>query len=158
VVGERAGRVLVLVVADDVGQMLDEVAAARDVEHLAAAADGEHRHVRGERRLEQRQLGAVPLGHDAERLLVRLLVVQVRIEVGAAREDQSVDGRERLRDAVLARRDQDGPAARLLDSPAHTRPGRARRPRPSRSSGRGHVRRDADERLLIPEIYDQPRW
>ena len=43
VVGERAGRVLVLVVADQLGQVLLEVAAACDVQDLAAAADREHR-------------------------------------------------------------------------------------------------------------------
>src|SRR6266496_4283797 len=39
VVGERAGRVLVPLVADDVRQVLDEVAAQCHVEHLASAAD-----------------------------------------------------------------------------------------------------------------------
>src|SRR6266508_361809 len=65
VVGKRAGRVLVLLVADHVGQVLNEVAAERHVEHLAAAADSENGHVARERRLEQRQLGPVALLHDA---------------------------------------------------------------------------------------------
>ena len=150
-VSERAGRVFVLVVADDVGQMLDEVASTCDVEHLAAAADGEHGHVPGERRLEQCQLGAVPLGHDAGRRLVRFVVVQVRIQVGAAREHQSVDGRQRLRYAVLARGDQHGPAARLLDC-LHIR-GRDERGVlvPVAPPGGSQVRRDADERSTDSE-------
>jgi hypothetical protein len=49
----------VLLVPDDVGQVLDEVAAAGDVQHLAPAADCEHRHVALERALEQRELGVV---------------------------------------------------------------------------------------------------
>src|SRR5712691_11815839 len=56
VIGKRARRVLVLLVADDVGQVLHEIAAERHVEYLASAADGKHRHVACERRLEQRQL------------------------------------------------------------------------------------------------------
>src|SRR5688572_12986992 len=39
VVAEDAGRVLVLLVADDLGEMLDDVAAAGDVQHLASPAD-----------------------------------------------------------------------------------------------------------------------
>ena len=46
---------------DDLRQVLDEVAAARDVQQLRAAADRQHRHVPRERRLEQRELGAVAL-------------------------------------------------------------------------------------------------
>src|SRR5215216_7579712 len=40
VVGELAGRVQMTVVAHDLGQVLDEVAAERDVQDLAAAAHG----------------------------------------------------------------------------------------------------------------------
>ena len=57
VVGEDARRLLVPLVADDLGEVLDEVAAQRDVQHLASAADGEHGHVARERRLEERELG-----------------------------------------------------------------------------------------------------
>src|SRR5437016_5637710 len=81
VVREDAGRVLVLLVADDVREVLHEVAAKRDVQDLRAAADREHRQVARERRLEQRQLGAVALRHEAERLRMRLLPVELRIEV-----------------------------------------------------------------------------
>ena len=51
--------------------MLDEVAAARDVQHLQAAADREHGHVARERGLEQPQLRAVA-PDDRARLLRRL--------------------------------------------------------------------------------------
>src|SRR5437868_13294375 len=43
VIREDTRRVLVLLVADDVREVLDEVAAERDVQHLRAAADREHR-------------------------------------------------------------------------------------------------------------------
>ena len=100
-----AGRVvLVLLVADDVGKVLDEIAAAGDVQHLAPSADGEHRHVAIERSLEQRELGVVPLPRDAERLLVRLLAVELGIEVRAAGEDEPVEPVESLVDRVVGRR------------------------------------------------------
>ena len=61
VVGEGARCVLVPLVADDVRQVLHEVAAERDVQHLRAAADREHRQVALERRAQQRELGVVAL-------------------------------------------------------------------------------------------------
>ena len=54
VVGEDAGGVLVVVVADDVRQVLDEIAAARHVQDLRAAADREHGQVPLERRAAAR--------------------------------------------------------------------------------------------------------
>src|SRR5437667_5662688 len=62
VVSEGARRVLVLLVADDLREVLDEIPAARDVQHLRAPADREHRQVALERRLEERELRAVTLG------------------------------------------------------------------------------------------------
>ena len=133
VVGERARRVLVLVVADHVGQMLDEVAAARDVQHLAAAANGQDRHVACQRAVEQCELRAVALRHDAEGLVVRLLVVEIGIEVRAAREEKPVDSVQRL----LMPSSLGGirPAARRrARSRARRQPARARPLRPSSSS------------------------
>ena len=71
VIGEDALHLAMLLAADDLRQMLHEVAAARDVQHLEAAADGEHRHVARERAFEQRKLAAVALGLRASRLGVR---------------------------------------------------------------------------------------
>ena len=48
-VGEHARRVPVLLVPDHLGQVLDEIAAERDVQHLASATDRQHRHVALER-------------------------------------------------------------------------------------------------------------
>jgi len=73
----------VLGVAEALGQVLDQRAAARDVQHLASTADREHGHVALECSLQQRELGPVARPVNAERLLVRLLVVQPGIEIGA---------------------------------------------------------------------------
>ena len=115
VLGERAVDLAVLLVPDDLGQVLDEVAAARDVQHLEAAADREHRHVARERGLEQRELAAVALGVRSVRLRMRLGAVLLRIEVVAAGEEQAVERVERLLDAVLARRHEHRAAAGALD-------------------------------------------
>jgi hypothetical protein len=52
--------------------MLHEISSARDVQHLAPAADGEHRHVPAERGSQERELGVVALGADLVRLGMRL--------------------------------------------------------------------------------------
>ena len=62
VVGEDARGLLVPLAADDLRQVLDEVAAPGDVQDLAAAADREHRHVALQRRRQQRQLGGIAVG------------------------------------------------------------------------------------------------
>ena len=109
------GALLVAVVADVVGQMLDEVAAEGDVEHLRAPADRQHRQVALERRLEQRKLGAVALGHDPGRLGMRLLAVEPGVEIGATREDQPVDRVEDLLDPVVRGRHEQRARAGALD-------------------------------------------
>src|SRR5918999_5461500 len=55
VVGELAGRVLVLVVSDDLRQVLHVVAAKRNVQDLRPAAYGQHRHVPFQRSPQQRE-------------------------------------------------------------------------------------------------------
>ncbi len=104
-----------LLVPDDLGQVLDEVAAARDVQHLEAAADREHRQVARERRLEQRELAAVALGVRARRLRMRLGAVLVGLEVVAAGEDEAVERVEHLVDPVLVGGTSSARAARPLD-------------------------------------------
>ena len=95
--------------------MLDEVAAERHVQHLAAAADGEHRHVAFEGRRQQGHLGRVAVQADPVRLRMRLGTVDVRIEVGAAGEDEPVERVERLVDAVVRGWDEERPPAGALD-------------------------------------------
>src|SRR5438045_8776764 len=74
-VGECARSVLVPLASNDLRKMLHEVTAARDVQDLRAAADGEHRHVPRQGALEQRELGAIALVRAAGSLRLRLLPV-----------------------------------------------------------------------------------
>ena len=90
VLREHAGRLLVAFVSDEVGHVLLEIAAQRHIQHLRAAADGEDGHVAFESRGEQGDLGAVALGTDVVGLRVRLGVVQRRVQVRPAREDEPV--------------------------------------------------------------------
>ena len=80
-----------------VAEVLDQRAAAGDVEDLHAAADAEHGHVALERAAAKRDLEAVALGLVADRHRVRLGAVARRVEVGSAREDQRVEDVEKLR-------------------------------------------------------------
>src|SRR2546423_14044641 len=86
----------VLLVPHDLGQVLDDVAAPGDVEHLEATADREHRQLACERGLEQRELAAVALGVRARRLRMRLRAVLVGLQVVAAGEDEAVEHVEHL--------------------------------------------------------------
>ena len=116
-IAELARRVLVVVVPDELGEVLMEIAAAGDVQDLAAAADREHRQVSLERRLEQGELRPVSLRHDAFGLGVRVLAVRLRVEIRAAREKQAVERVERLVDGLLGGRDQEWAPAGSLDGP-----------------------------------------
>src|SRR4029077_7505401 len=80
-----------------------------------ARAVREHVDLARERSVQEREVGPVALLMDAERLLMRLLVVQTRVEIGAAGEQQSVQGLERLLHSVFVRWDEQGTAARTLD-------------------------------------------
>ena len=103
VLGEDAEHLAVLLVPDRLRQVLDEVAAARDVEELEAAADRERRQVALERRLEEAQLAGVAVRLRRVGLRMPLSAVVSRVDVAAAGEDDPVEHVERLVDAVLAR-------------------------------------------------------
>jgi hypothetical protein len=75
----------------------------------------EPRHVPRERALEERELRAVTFFGDSERLVVRLLAVQLGIEIGAAGEDQTVDGVQGLFQSVRRRRHEQGATAGPFD-------------------------------------------
>ena len=106
---------LVIVVPDLLGQVLDEVSPTRDVQQLESAADRERRQVALERRLQQRQLARVATRLRRVRLRVRVCSVACRIDVGTSGEHDSVERVERLLDVLLGRRDDEGTSARLLD-------------------------------------------
>ena len=122
-VGELARRVLVPLVADYVRQVLDEVAAPRDVQHLRAAADGQDGHVPLERTGEERDLEVVALGPRRIGCRVRFGAVERGVEVRPARDDQRVEEvQEPVRVALAA---------------AAARPGARPRARPRRRTTTG---------------------
>ena len=146
VIREHSGRVLVPVVPDVVREVLHEIAAGRDVEDLRSTADRENRHVARERSLQERQLRTVALGDDVLRLGVRILPVELRIEIGAAGEDDGVERVQRLVDSRVEGRDEQRPPACAL----HCSDVLSRDERdllvPRAEARRRHVRRDPDER------------
>ena len=80
-VREGALHLTVFLVADDLGQVLHEVAAAGDVQHLQPAAYREHGHVARKRRFEQRELCAVTFRAKAGGLRMRIGAVVLRVEI-----------------------------------------------------------------------------
>ena len=82
------------------GQILDDVAAAQHVEQLRAPADREQRQIELERAFEQRELGLILLGADSGRRRMLLGAVERRVDVDAARHDQTVQAVEGLDDRV----------------------------------------------------------
>ena len=114
---ERA-RGLAVVEGGEVGQMLVQRAAARHVERLHPAADGEHRQIALGRAGEHRQLvlvaHAVDVGPEQR---VRGVAVDAGVDVGPAAEDQAVEAVEQrggvVDEAVGRHHDRD--PARLLD-------------------------------------------
>ena len=133
-------------VTDLVGKVLQEVAAAEDVQQLEAAADRESGQIALERRLEQPQLPRVAAGLRRVGRWVPVGPVVDGVDVDAAREDDAVEHVERLVDGVLARRHDDRSATGLLDRvdvvQRHECGGQLPRP-PTR---RLRVRGDADHR------------
>ena len=148
VLGEDAERLAVALVPDLLGQMLDEVAAAEDVQQLEAAADRERREVALERRLEQRQLARVAVRLRRVGRGVSLGAVEGRVDVDPAREDDPVEDVQRLLDRFLARRHDERAPAGLLDRvDVVERDERGRKlPRPPARGLR--VRGDADDGRL----------
>lgn len=101
---EAPERAAMFAVPDVVGEVLAQRAAKRDVEQLHAPADAEHRHVPRGRRLGQRQLGAIALGHYRVGLGVTLFSVRGRIDVAASGEHQRVREVENLVRILLEER------------------------------------------------------
>ena len=82
------GRVLV-------GNVLNQGAAEGDVEHLDASANGEERQVALKGVIDQRQLEAIAqIGYAVRRRMDGMVAVACRINIGAAAEEQTVNGTE----------------------------------------------------------------
>ena len=83
--------------AEEIRDVLHEIAAERDVQDLHAAADAQHGKPRTlERGAHQYELEVVALVAHAVVRLVRVAAVVVGMDVAAAREDEPGDGVERL--------------------------------------------------------------
>ena len=93
---ERARGTAVVLVADLVGEVLPERAAAGHVHDLHAAADAEEGDVALERAPGQRDLERVPLRPHAAGHRVGLGAVGGRVDVGPAGQDQAVQHVEDL--------------------------------------------------------------
>ncbi len=105
-----AGRLLamrhrLLVARLVVGQVLDQRPAADDVERLRAPADRQHRDPRAVGGARDRQLEAVEVGLGRAEMLVRLLAVGPRMEIGPAGE---ADPRELVEQRLDQRRSRSG--------------------------------------------------
>ena len=135
-------------VADALRQVLDQVAAADDVEELETAADGERRYVSRERPLQESQLPCVAVLLRRVGLLVPAGAVGGRVDVDAAREDHAVEDVQRLVHRLGARRhDKRSTACALdgLDVVERHEGGRELPGAPARGLG---VRGDPDDRPL----------
>src|SRR4051812_15740445 len=93
---EGARDAAVVLVADVVGQVLDQRAPARDVHELHPAADAQQRDVALERPARERDLELVALRPGALRGRMRRLAVGRGVDVGPAREDEPVEDVEQL--------------------------------------------------------------
>src|SRR5919197_2240232 len=78
---EDAGRLAVLLVADHLRQVLDEVASAGDVQDLAPAADGEHGHIARQGAFQQGELGPVAFGLNTGSSAVGVGAIGPRVHV-----------------------------------------------------------------------------
>src|SRR6185437_6500566 len=88
---EGAGDTQMLVMAEVLGQMLQQGAAVGDVDQLHATADAEHRQVALDRGAHQGDFEAVALGDGVNSLRMGLLAIARRVDVGAAGEHQPVE-------------------------------------------------------------------
>jgi hypothetical protein len=143
VLAEDARHAAVHLVAEPVGQMLVDPAAAYDIQHLRSTANREHRDVPLERGAHQLELELVPLAYHSSGLRMRRGAVEARIEVGSTREHEPVHRVERLLDAG-ARRHEQRRTARLLDRLDVRGRDERSRESPVRPRGLRQISRDAD--------------
>ena len=136
-------------VTDLLGQMLDQVAAAKHVQELKATADGERRQITLERGLEKPQLACIAtvLGRVGRRM--PLGAVARGVDVDPAREHDPVEHVERLLDRVLARRHDERPTPGLLDGLDVVERHERGRQIPGAPPRRLRVGGDADDRTAV---------
>ena len=153
VVGEHARRVLCRSSPTHLGEVLDEVAPARDVQDLRAAADGEHRHValerraRGARARRASRSGRVPVvsGCGSAPYVAGSRSL-------AAGEDEAVERVERLLDAVARAAARAAHARRRARPPATYMSGTSADGSSQRPTAQARRGRDADQGLSHPRM------
>ncbi len=153
---EASGHAEVLVVAELVGQVLQQRAAEGDIEHLHAAADPEHRHVALDRTAAQRDLELVAFGRRAVGLGIGRGAVGGGIDVGAPDQDQGVDVVQELVGRVDEQRigrDHQRQAAGPLDRADIAGRQQRRRLSPDAIAGVGDGGADADRRSLFVHLH-----
>ena len=136
VLREHAERLAMTLVPDLLGQVLDEVAAASDVQQLEAAADRERRQVALERAREQRELAGVAVGLRRIGRRVTLGAVGRGVDVDAAGEDDPVEHVERVVDVLVRRAARRAPGRRPARPTRRSRAARAPPAAPTRPSAR----------------------
>ena len=104
-------RAAVPLVPDQVRHVLIQRAAAADVQHLHAPADGQQRHPEPQRAAGDREIPRVAYRHGRLRLRVPRRAVPDRVDVRAARHDQPVYPRDRGAGLLV------GPAGRQQHRP-----------------------------------------
>ncbi len=87
---EGAGDAQVFVVAEALGEMLQQGAAIGDVDELHTTTDPKHRKVALDRRTHERDLEVIALRDRVESLGMGLLAVAGGVDVGAAGQHQAV--------------------------------------------------------------------
>ncbi len=100
-------------------EVLDEIAAARDVEDLKAAADAEQRQPPLQRRAAERDLEIVASAARVGGAGIRGRAVARRVEVGTAAEQEPVDpveDRSRVGGSARAGGQQQRHPSRLVDA------------------------------------------
>jgi hypothetical protein len=136
---EGADHPPVVLVAEVVGEVLDERPAARHVEDLHAAADTEQGQPAGERLAGERDLEVIALRDGAHGRGVGLGAVAGRVDVGAAREQEPVE---------------------QVEQPAGVRGqrgiGRQDDRRAARRGDREHIGALQQDRLVVPDAPSRP--
>ena len=142
----------VSLVPNRVGEMLDQVATAEDVEELEPTTDRERRQVALERRSKKRELARVSVCLGRIRPRVTLGAVRVGVDVDPAGEHEPVERVEGFVDGQRGRRHDEWTTTCPFDGldvePRHERSGQL----PGAPLRGLRVRGDADERTAVHAV------
>jgi hypothetical protein len=94
--GKSSATLLVVIVANHFGEMLDEVSALVHVEHLRSSTDAQKGQVCGDCRSKQVILQSIAIATWFVCRLVGLLTVASRVDVFTSRNDESIEARHNV--------------------------------------------------------------